>query len=465
MLFDFKYLQDKALLTQHYTSVEQEHSFQKAILKPRQFQMRLIALLTTWIYLSYVLLDVYLIDNAMLTMSILFHVSMIGILTLSALFISKKWGLYLLYFAPIYASFVSSLLIVNGLEFYLGDIHIIFLWTLVIVGFRFFEASIIALIMLVLHLGVFVLLPNNFTFEVMVNHMFLTLVSLILGIMAAYIIELYTRVNFETTTALSQSNKNIRDSISYASLIQGSLIPDECSFENYFQEYFAIWNPKEIIGGDIYLFEELRNKDESLLMVIDCTGHGVPGAFVTMLVKAIESQIVAYINNSDEVISPARYLSIFNKNIKQLLNQYGGDSLSNAGFDGGIIYYNKKEKIIRYAGANTPLFYIDSERRLQMIKGDRYSVGYKKCTADYVYTEHTIAVTENMQFYLTTDGFIDQNGGKKSFPFGKKRFKTLIKSYCEKSMKEQKEMFLRTLSSYENADERNDDITVIGFKI
>ena len=465
MIFDFKYLQNKNLLTQHYNSRVQEEEFQKSIVKPRQFQMRFIALLTTLIYFAYVFLDFYLIGDGMLKTTVLFHASMVGILALSALNISKKWGLYLLYISPIYASVSSSFLIVNGLEFYLGDIHIIFLWALVVVGFRFFEASIIALVMLGLHISIFLLLPNIFTFEVLVNHSFLTLVSLILGLMAAYIIELYTRINYETTTALSSSNKNIQDSIAYASLIQSALIPDKSSFKNHFQEYFVIWSPKETIGGDIYLFEELRDKDECLLMVIDCTGHGVPGAFVTMLVKAIESQIIAYINNSDEVVSPARYLNIFNKKIKKLLKQYTGNSASNAGFDGGIIYYNKKEKILKYAGANTPLFYIDSSGEIKMIKGDRYSVGYKKCAVDYEYTEHTIDVTNNMQFYLTTDGFIDQNGGEKSFPFGKTRFKRLIEKSQTKCMQEQESMFLKTLSNYECADERNDDITVIAFKI
>ena len=259
-------------------------------------------------------------------------------------------------------------------------------------------------------------------------------------------------------------HKHTRESIEYASLIQSALIPDNNLFRNYFQDYFAIWHPKDTVGGDIYLFEELRSEDECLLMVIDCTGHGVPGAFVTMLVKAIERQITSKIKHSDDVVSPANLLSVFNRNMKQLLKQESIDSISNAGFDGAIIHYNKKDKIIKFAGAETPLFYVEDEE-LKVIKGNRYSVGYKKCAMDYEYKEHIIEVKEGMQFYLTTDGYLDQNGGEKSFPFGKKRFQNIIKQYHKETMADQQEVFLHEFANYQEDEETNDDVTLIGLKI
>ena len=265
--------------------------------------------------------------------------------------------------------------------------------------------------------------------------------------------------------SLQALHKHTRESIEYASLIQGALIPEKKMFKKYFSDFFTIWNPKDTVGGDIYLFEELREKDECLLMFIDCTGHGVPGAFVTMLVKAIERQITAKINNDPtEVVSPAKILSIFNKNMKQLLKQESSDSVSNAGFDGGIFYYNKKDKIIKYAGAETALFYVEDDEQ-KMIKGDRYSVGYKKCSADYEYKEHILEVKEGMQFYLTTDGYLDQNGGEKGFPFGKKRFKNIIENYYKESMTDQQEVFLNQLKEYQQEEERNDDVTLVGLRI
>lgn len=261
-------------------------------------------------------------------------------------------------------------------------------------------------------------------------------------------------------------HKHTRDSIEYASLIQEAIVPNNRIFSKYFQDFFTIWHPKDVVGGDVYLFEELRNNNECLLMVIDCTGHGVPGAFVTMLVKAIEREIIARITANDTLkVSPAWILSYFNKTMKKLLKQEEESSISNAGFDGGVIYYNKAEKVIKYAGANTPLFYFDKENQLNIIKGSRHSVGYKKSDPNFEFKEYSIAIEESMQFYITTDGYFDQNGGTKGFPLGKKQFARILDKNHNLELDTQKELLLEELKDYQKDEERNDDVTVIGFKI
>jgi len=206
------------------------------------------------------------------------------------------------------------------------------------------------------------------------------------------------------------------------------------------------------------------------LLCIDCTGHGVPGAFVTMIVKSIEREIVSKILKHPEFdISPATIMAYFNKTMKILLHQETKESVSNAGFDGGIIYYNRRDQILKFSGAETSLFYIDENREYHTIKGSRYSVGYKKCDIDYEYKETTISVQEGMKFYCTTDGYIDQNGGEKGFPFGKKRFGNIIKENHEKSMKDLHSILMSELVEYQNVNphdnNRNDDITVVTFEI
>ena len=263
--------------------------------------------------------------------------------------------------------------------------------------------------------------------------------------------------------------KHTRESIEYASLIQGALIPENSLFQQYFKDYFVMWHPKDIVGGDIYLFEELRHDNECLLMFIDCTGHGVPGAFVTMLVKAVERQVVAEIMNDELMeVSPGWIMAYFNRNIKKLLKQETADSVSNAGWDGGIIYYNKKTQILKFAGAETPLFYMDENKEFKTIKGNRYSVGYKKCDPNYEYKETVIEVKEGMKFYCTTDGYLDQNGGEKDFPFSKRRFGNIIQEHHTKPMLEQNSIFINEMSEYESMipnNDRNDDMTVIAFEI
>ncbi len=130
---------------------------------------------------------------------------------------------------------------------------------------------------------------------------------------------------------VEEIHKRTSESIEYASLIQHTLIPSHDLFRKYFKDYFVIWHPKDVVGGDIYFFEEFENS--AILMVIDCTGHGVPGAFVTMLVKAIERQIISQIKYQKEAVEPAKILTIFNKNMRQILQQESDESISNAGFD------------------------------------------------------------------------------------------------------------------------------------
>ena len=268
-----------------------------------------------------------------------------------------------------------------------------------------------------------------------------------------------------TKKAIEEMHKHTRDSIHFASLIQKALVPLDGALDPYFKDNFVIWQPKDIVGGDIYLFETLRNEDECLLMCIDCTGHGVPGAFVTMIVKAIEKEIVSKLRKHPEFdISPAKIMEYFNKTMKKLLRQETSDSLSNAGFDGGIIYYNKQNQILKFAGAETPLFYVE-DGKVNIIKGNRYSVGYKKCDIGYEYKETILEVKEGMKFYITTDGYLDQNGGNKGFPFGKKRFKKIIEENYIKPMKEQREIFLKEWQEYKGKNEQNDDITVVGLEI
>jgi PAS domain S-box-containing protein len=259
-------------------------------------------------------------------------------------------------------------------------------------------------------------------------------------------------------------NQHTKESIQYASLIQSALLPDNNKIRNYFKDYFVIWHPKDVVGGDIYLFEELREEDECLLMVIDCTGHGVPGAFVTMLVKAIERQIISGINHSKEDVSPAKILSIFNFTMRKLLKQDDSNSISNAGFDGQVLYYNKKENIIKTASARNEIFYYQDDE-LHVIKGDRHSIGYKDSDINYEFTEHTIDVSKETTMYLSTDGYWDQNGGEKGFPLGKKRFKKILDEYYKETMADQQEVFLFTLDDYKADEETNDDVTVIGLKI
>ena len=246
------------------------------------------------------------------------------------------------------------------------------------------------------------------------------------------------------TKDLAISHRNIKDSIKYASFIQNAILPQNNLLKKYFQDSFSYWQPKSIVGGDIYFVSELASKHEVLIIVIDGAGHGVPGAFVTMLVKAIEAQIMIDIGSGKLQASPAKILSYFNQSLKSLLNQEKG-SKSNVGFDGGILYYNKATCTCKYAGAITPLYVID-DGQLNIIKSDRKSVGYIRTSFNQQYTEYDIDIKENTQLYITTDGLVDQEC-QNGYSYGKSNFKKFILEHSARTFADQKQLLIESLNS------------------
>lgn len=264
---------------------------------------------------------------------------------------------------------------------------------------------------------------------------------------------------------LKKQNKKISDSIAYASLIQTAMLPKESKASGFFNDFFLIWEPKDVVGGDLYIYTQLRNENESLFILADCTGHGVPGAFVTMLVKAIERNITTQILNSNEDVSPSAILQIFNKQIKSTLNQETKQSKSNVGFDGAVIYFDKNRQLIRYAGAQVDMFYFNKNQELQTIKSDRQSIGHISSKLDFEYKDTELDMQDITEIFISTDGYLDQNGGAKSLSFGKKRFCELLIKHHKENMNEIKNILLESLQEWQKDEERNDDISVIGVRL
>jgi len=184
-----------------------------------------------------------------------------------------------------------------------------------------------------------------------------------------------------------------------------------------------------------------------------------------MIVKSIERQIIAMIlNDKNLIVDCAEILSFFNKQIKYLLKQESKDSVSDVGFDAQILYFNKKDKVMKYAGARNPLYYMQNDE-LITINGDRSSVGYAKSKIDFKFTEHIIDISIPTTLYISSDGYWDQCGGERKLPFGKVRLKKLIKESYQESLSDQKEIFLYTLADYQDGMIRNDDVTFVALKV
>ena len=261
----------------------------------------------------------------------------------------------------------------------------------------------------------------------------------------------------EKNRELNKINYNITESIKYAKLIQESILPHTEVVLN--ENRFVIWRPRDLVGGDFYWHKKCNNGD--LFGVIDCTGHGVPGAVMSIMVKTIIDRSAEYIS---EDINLSEILKNVNITIKKTLNKENADMAADDGADAGIIYIDNVMKYVKFAGAKISLFKV-SANGVEEIKGDKQSLGYIRSKEDYLYTENRFDFEKDTVFYITTDGFIDQNGGENDFSFGKRNFADLLSSIYKKSMVEQKKDIENRIAEYMGNEGQRDDITVMGFKI
>ncbi len=258
---------------------------------------------------------------------------------------------------------------------------------------------------------------------------------------------------------LEQINTMVRSSINYASRIQRSFLPEENILNHFSKDSFVIWKPKDVIGGDCYWVD--KTDKGFFVAIIDCTGHGVPGALMTFVVISILDRLLSQQRHLDD---PAALLSQMNRLVKETLGQYDETSESNDGMDGAFCYVDLENKQLTFAGANTPLLYIE-EGNLHHVKPDKHSIGYVHSNIDLTFTNQTLELKEGMRFYLTTDGVIDQIGGQKRIAFGKKRLMEIIHDNHMKPMHEQQAIILEKYYNYKGDESQRDDNTMIAFQI
>ncbi|QTA90361.1 SpoIIE family protein phosphatase [Desulfonema magnum] len=268
--------------------------------------------------------------------------------------------------------------------------------------------------------------------------------------------------------AAEAANRKVMESIQYAKMIQRSLLPDPDRVKCYFPHSFFIWMPRDILGGDILFFDSFE--DGIVGAVIDCTGHGVPGAFMTMIASSGLRRII----RDEGCRDPSEILRRLNFIVKTSLQQDTGYALSDDGMDAGIfsiqpaISDQKTEKqttdaySLTFAGARLPLIYIHNGE-VCFIKGDRQSIGYKRSDLNFNFTNHKITIDKNMSFYIFTDGFTDQLGGERDRRFGSRRFRNLLKENARLPFEKQRDVLLQAFNAYQGENERQDDVTVAGF--
>ncbi|MBI4646216.1 MAG: SpoIIE family protein phosphatase, partial [Bacteroidia bacterium] len=260
--------------------------------------------------------------------------------------------------------------------------------------------------------------------------------------------------------------KEVTDSINYAKRIQSAALPNIEDVRNYLSDIFVLFKPKDVISGDFYWFAKVEN--QLVITAADCTGHGVPGAIMSMLGMIILREIVVkeYITQPDVILRKLR------KEIIRALGQTGAPGEQKDGMDMSLCSINVKTRELQWAGANNPLWlvnvsHLEDVKHLEEVKPDKMPIGI------YVnmdkFTLYEMQLQKGDVLYMTSDGFSDQFGGPKGKKFMSKRLKELLLKISDKPMKEQKEILDKTIedwkSNYGVKFEQTDDITVVGLKI
>lgn len=277
------------------------------------------------------------------------------------------------------------------------------------------------------------------------------------------------------STIIEQKNKDITDSITYARRIQDAILPSDDEMKRVLDDFFVFYRPKDIVSGDLYWANTVTTTPKegkgiklSLVAAVDCTGHGVPGAFMSIVGHTILEQTLT----EPTVNNPGEALDYLSKGVIRTLKQKAGDDFTiKDGMDIALCALNNETRELNFAGANNPMYVIRNGELMQF-SGDKQPIGaYVKEIRPF--TNHKVQLEKGDCVYIFTDGIADQFGGPKGKKYKYKQLKELLVANYMKSMSEQRQMIVDSVDAWMNypseqsshAYEQTDDMLVIGFRV
>lgn len=353
---------------------------------------------------------------------------------------------------PIFWAFVT---IISGEEtgFYLGFIvfclppilffptfreSLFYLWT----GIVLFVFSII---------GLMIFPPVDiFTFAKVLN-----LINLCTVFITIIIITYFFKKELDVSRIkVQEKNREISDSINYAKRIQNAMLPAESFFQKNFKDYFVLYKPKDIVAGDFYWMEEIEGK--ILIAAADCTGHGVPGALVSLVCyNALNKAVFEY-----KLTDPGKILDITRQFVIEHFSKT--DEKVKDGMDISFASIDRTTREVIWAGANNPLWYFQTGE-LKVIPANKQPIGITENPSSFI--SHKIQLKQGDSIYLLTDGYADQFGGAKGKKFKYKQMQERIISNNSKAMYQQEDILNEAIEDWKGNLEQVDDILIIGIKL
>jgi serine phosphatase RsbU (regulator of sigma subunit) len=257
---------------------------------------------------------------------------------------------------------------------------------------------------------------------------------------------------------IRRKNKDITDSINYARRLQYAILPDERIINSCLPESFVMYKPKDIVSGDFYWFHHKSNSDSCMLAAVDCTGHGVPGAFMSMIGNFhLNSTVV-----DQRISEPAEILATLDKKVCKVLKQESEEAATKDGMEISLCVIDTKKREINFVSAMRPL-YIIRNKELMEIKGNKFSIG--GYMPNKIFATHKLTLDPADTFYLTSDGFADQTGGDSGKKFMSKKLKELLMEIQPYSMTKQKMMLEEAFERWKGEHPQVDDVLVIGVRM
>ena len=260
-------------------------------------------------------------------------------------------------------------------------------------------------------------------------------------------------------------NNDITDSIKYAKNIQEALLPPLNNLLNEMNDAFVLYLPKDIVSGDFYWFSKRNNK--RFIASVDCTGHGVPGAFMSIVGNTLLGEIVSDKN----ITKPSEILNELHAGVKSSLKQSNSDNERRDGMDIALCALNEDGSVLEYAGANRPLWIFrknkSGEEAFEMIKANKFPIGGLEMENEVKrqFTNHEIPLEKGDVIYIFSDGFADQFGGAKGKKFMLGNLQKLVSSIYELPIKEQEKVLYNAFSEWKGNIEQVDDVLIIGFRV
>lgn len=264
----------------------------------------------------------------------------------------------------------------------------------------------------------------------------------------------------EEKQKVEHAHKEIKDSINYAKRIQEAILPLKETINLYLKDYFILYKPKDIVAGDFYWFYPLPKENSVLIAAVDCTGHGVPGAFMSM----IGNEQLTKILNEKNITQPDEILNELHKGIRAALKQDLSHAETRDGMDLALCKYDYRDKKLWYSGANRPLWIIRNKELIE-IKANKQPIGGLDGDYRTPFTNNEIQLQKGDSIYVFTDGYADQFGGQKGKKFMLKNFEKLLLEVNELAMDRQCTELDNRIENWKGQIEQVDDILVIGIKV